>query len=202
MKTAAAIALILSICTLGAGTALAQGDPERGKALGYTCLGCHGIDGQRNAYPSFRVPKLGGQKAAYLVAALNGYRAGERGHSTMHAQASSLSDQDIEDIAAYFASFDAETVEAGGTQTAGIPQAQTCVACHGANGIAVQPQWPTLAGQHEDYLVHALNEYRNGNRNNAVMMPFAQALTDADVKLLAEYFASLDGLETSIDDGK
>ena len=69
--------------------------------IGYSCLGCHGIEGYRNAYPSYRVPKLGGQKAAYLVIALRGYRAGTRKHPTMSAQASSLSDQQIEDVAAY-----------------------------------------------------------------------------------------------------
>ena len=203
MKTAAVSAILLFAFILCATPALAQegagqGDVKRGELLGYTCMGCHGIDGQRNAYPSFRVPKLGGQKAAYLEAALLGYRSGERGHSTMHAQASSLSEQDIRDLAAYFATLGAATVEAGGAQTDGIPAAATCVACHGPNGIAVQPQWPTLAGQHEDYLVHALKQYRDGVRKNAVMAPFAQALSDTDIKLLAQYYASLDGLETTL----
>ena len=62
----------------------------------------------------------------------------------------------------------------------------------------MQPQWPTLAGQHEDYLVHALKQYRDGVRKNAIMAPFAQALSDADIKLLAQYYASLEGLETTL----
>ena len=93
--------------------ALAEGDVEAGKQLGYSCLGCHGIDGYRNAYPSYRVPKLGGQKAAYLVVALKGYWDGTRSHPTMVAQASSLSDQEIEDVSAYLASLGGETVAAG-----------------------------------------------------------------------------------------
>ena len=65
----------------------AQGDAEQGARLGYTCLGCHGIEGQRNAYPSFRVPKLGGQNGEYLTSALVAYREGRRPHPTMQAQA-------------------------------------------------------------------------------------------------------------------
>jgi cytochrome c553 len=177
-------------------TAQTEGDVARGAKLGYTCLGCHGIDGYRNAYPSFRVPKLGGQKAAYLVAALQGYRDGARTHTTMNAQARSLTDQDIEDVSAYFATLGTETVLAGGTEGASFEAAATCAACHGQNGISMSPMWPTLAGQHEDYLVHALKQYRDGKRKNPVMMPLAAALTDTDIKLLAEYFSDLEGLET------
>ena len=179
-----------------AGAAQAEGDVARGAKLGYTCLGCHGIEGYRNAYPSFRVPKLGGQKTAYLVAALQGYRDGTRTHTTMNAQARSLTDQDIEDVSAYFATLGTETVLAGGTQGASFEAAATCAACHGQNGISMSPMWPTLAGQHEDYLVHALKQYRDGGRKNPVMMPLAAALTDTDIKLLAEYFSDLEGLET------
>lgn len=177
-------------------TAQAEGDVARGAKLGYTCLGCHGIEGYRNAYPSFRVPKLGGQKAAYLVAAIQGYRDGTRKHTTMNAQAQSLTDQDIEDVSAYFATLGTETVLAGGTQGASFDGAATCAACHGQNGISMSPMWPTLAGQHEDYLVHALKQYRDGGRKNPVMMPLAAPLTDTDIKLLAEYFSDLEGLET------
>ena len=74
-----------------------------GKALSYTCLGCHGVDGYKNAYPMYSVPKLEGQHPEYLAASLQGYRDGDRAHLTMHSQASSLSDQDIADIAAYYA---------------------------------------------------------------------------------------------------
>jgi len=198
MKIAASIATLSIACALLASPAAAQGNAERGAKLAYTCQGCHGIEGYRNAYPSYRVPKLGGQKAAYLVAALQGYRDGSREHPTMQAQASSMSDEDMQDLAAYFSSVANETVAAGGSETAGIEAASTCVACHGQNGISVSPNWPTLAGQYEDYLRHALNQYRDGTRKNAVMAQMAAPLTDEDVKLLASYYASLKGLETTV----
>ena len=199
MKLAAGPASLLVISALLASPAIAAGDVERGKTLSYTCLGCHGIEGYRNAYPSFRVPKLGGQKAAYIELALKGYRQGERSHPTMQAQAVSLSDQDIEDISAYLATLANDTVEAGGTLNVESPEvAATCVACHGANGIAVAPEWPTLAGQHEEYLVHSLNQYVNGERKQAVMSQMAVGLTDADIRELAEFYAGLDGLETTL----
>ncbi|MDH3336626.1 MAG: c-type cytochrome [Gammaproteobacteria bacterium] len=178
-------------------TAFAEGDMARGEKLGYTCLGCHGIEGYRNAYPSFRVPRLGGQKAAYFVAALQGYRDGSRPHRTMAAQASSMTDQDIEDVSAYLASLSGDTVAAGGSTAPGLEETTACTACHGQNGISVSPTWPTLAGQHEDYLVHALKQYRDGTRKNVLMMPLAAALTDSDIALLAKYYAGLEGLETS-----
>ena len=178
-------------------TALADGDAERGAALGYTCLGCHGIEGYRNAYPSYRVPKLGGQKAAYLVIAIRGYRDGTRAHPTMAAQASSMSDQDVDDVAAYLASIGKDTVASGGSKAAGIEEIATCAACHGQNGISLSPTWPTLAGQHEDYILHALMQYRDGARKDPVMVPLAAALSEDDVKLVARYFSRLDGLETT-----
>ena len=197
MRIAASVASLLLACALFAQPALAEGDAANGKDLAYTCLGCHGIEGYRNAYPSFRVPKLGGQKAAYIVDAVKGYRDGLRAHPTMVAQAVSLSDQDIEDLAAYLATLGTDTVDAGGTDGPGLERAQVCVACHGPNGISVNPMWPSLAGQHEEYLIHSLNAYRTGERKQAVMAAQAQMLTDEDVKLLARYYASLKGLETT-----
>src|ERR1700721_3054367 len=79
----------------------AAGDPVQGEKKFYTCYGCHGLEDYRNAYPDYTVPRLRHQHAAYIVAALQEYRSGERPHATMHAQAVSLSDQDMEDIAAY-----------------------------------------------------------------------------------------------------
>ena len=77
------------------------GNPDTGRTLSYTCQGCHGIEGYKNAYPSFKVPKIGGQSADYLANALTEYRTGNRKHPTMQAQAQSFSDQDIADIAAF-----------------------------------------------------------------------------------------------------
>lgn len=81
----------------------ADGNAAAGKTKFYTCVGCHGIPNYNNAYPAYRVPKLGGQHPEYIAAALNEYKSGDRSHPTMHAQASTLSDQDIADIAAYLA---------------------------------------------------------------------------------------------------
>ncbi|HEY3858926.1 MAG TPA: cytochrome c [Gammaproteobacteria bacterium] len=84
--------------------ARADGDAAKGKVESYTCIGCHGIPNYTNNYPTYRVPKLAGQHAAYIVQALKEYKSGDRAHNTMHAQASSLSEQQMQDIAAYFES--------------------------------------------------------------------------------------------------
>jgi cytochrome c553 len=100
-------ALLTAACLLIASAsapAFAKGDPKMGKQLAYTCTGCHGIVEYKNAYPSYRVPKIGGQNEQYIIAALTGYKKGERNHPTMQAQAQSFSDQDIADIAAYLSS--------------------------------------------------------------------------------------------------
>ena len=81
-----------------------SGDATRGKGLTYTCRGCHGVEGYKNAYPSYHVPKLGGQSDVYLRNALMEYRSAKRKHPTMQAQAESFSEQDIADIAAYLSS--------------------------------------------------------------------------------------------------
>lgn len=93
--------LVLPVMLAVAPAAVAAGDPEAGRIKANTCMGCHGIPAYNNVYPTYHVPKLGGQSAAYLVEALKAYRSGDRPHPTMRAQASSLSDQDIEDIAAW-----------------------------------------------------------------------------------------------------
>ena len=82
------------------------GDAARGKPLTYTCQGCHGITGYKNAYPNYHVPRIGGQSAQFLTNALMEYRSGARKHPTMQAQAQSFSEQDIADIAAYLSGID------------------------------------------------------------------------------------------------
>jgi cytochrome c553 len=172
----------------------AAGNPADGEKKFYTCYGCHGIDNYRNAYPDYSVPKLRHQTGAYIVAALQEYRSGERPHATMHAQAASLSDQDMEDIAAYLQG--AEPVKPGGAATGKVPkQVAACVACHGENGLGVEapltPKPAVLAGQHVDYLEQALEAYRTGRRQNAVMDSMAKLLlSDEDIKIAASYFAN------------
>jgi cytochrome c553 len=172
----------------------AAGDPALGQKKFYTCYGCHGIPNYKNAYPDYAVPKLRHQNAAYLVAALQEYRNGERPHATMHAQAASLSDQDMEDIAAYLQG--PEPVKPTTTVVGTAPKAAApCLACHGENGQGVaapmNPKPPVLAGQQLDYLEQALTAYKNGRRKNVVMDGMARLLTtDEDVKAVAAYFAS------------
>ena len=86
-----------------AAPAALKGDATAGKQLTYTCQGCHGVIGYKNAYPSYHVPKLVGQSEQYLLNALTEYKKGTRKHPTMQAQAQSFSDQDIANIAAYLA---------------------------------------------------------------------------------------------------
>ncbi len=96
---------LLSVaCTVVPAAAGAQeGDPQAGEVKAIPCMGCHGIPGYSNVYPSYHVPRVGGQHAKYLVDSLKAYKNGDRSHKTMQAQAASLSDQDMADIAAYFA---------------------------------------------------------------------------------------------------
>ena len=185
----AAIAVGTLAGTAWAQEPAAQGDAKHGKAISYTCLGCHGIDGYKNAYPMYSVPKLEGQNPDYLAAALHGYRDGDRAHVTMHAQASELSDQDMLDIAAYFAG---KPLTATGKAQGSVPQAaMLCVSCHGQDGVAIAPMYPSLAGQHQDYLVRAIDEYRKGGRKNPVMKGFTATLKDEDVAVIAQYFSRL-----------
>ncbi len=104
MKTTNLTALVLLAATGAVSTgSLAAGDPAAGKVKATTCMGCHGIPSYTNVYPSYHVPRLGGQHAEYLVSALHAYKDGQRSHQTMQAQAKALSEQDMEDIAAFFA---------------------------------------------------------------------------------------------------
>lgn len=101
--------VLLALCVAAVLTSGAHaGKPEAGKIKAYTCTGCHGIPGYKNVYPTYHVPKIGGQNEPYLVSALKAYRDGERQHDTMQLQAQALSDEDIADIAAYFASLNTE----------------------------------------------------------------------------------------------
>jgi cytochrome c553 len=104
MTGAAALMLVASAAVL------ADGDAAAGKRKTAMCEGCHGIPGYKTAFPSvYNVPKLGGQHAGYLVKALQAYKSGERSHPTMRAIAAGLNDQDMADVAAYYAAADAKT---------------------------------------------------------------------------------------------
>ncbi|PCI70868.1 MAG: cytochrome C [Piscirickettsiaceae bacterium] len=87
-------------------------------------------------------------------------------------------------------------VMAGGNIEAGKEKATACAACHGATGVSASPMFPTIAGQHADYLVHALQAYKTGKRNNPIMQGTVATLSDEDIENLSAYFASETGLKT------
>ncbi len=98
------LGMTATLALLATASVHAEGDKAAGRTLVYTCAGCHGIPGYSNAYPQYPVPKIAGQNEQYIINALHGYKSGERTHPTMMAQAQSLSDTDIQNIAAYLSS--------------------------------------------------------------------------------------------------
>ena len=186
----AATSLLLAVPALAE-----DGNAERGGKLAYTCMGCHGIENYKNAYPKYSVPKLGGQSAIFIAAALAEYKAGARWHPTMKGMASTLSAQDHADLAAWFQG--PRRAQPGAKPAGTLPAAAApCTACHGQNGIGTMPENPTLAGQHADYLAQALNDYRRGKRQNPIMGSFASGLSPDDIQAIAAYFAQQQGLAT------
>ena len=187
----------LSLIALGASlSAQAQtppafnGDAKRGAALAYTCNGCHAIPNYKNVYPTYSVPKLHGQRPEYLVAALKAYKSGERSHGTMHSQASSMNEQDMADVAAYLAGPEPLTQSKNDVPATARPaSSEVCLACHGTNGVGITADYPTIAGQHKDYIERALHDYQKGGRKNAVMAGMAATLKAEDIEALAEYYS-------------
>jgi cytochrome c553 len=189
VRSAVLLAFMASAaCASSLVMAQSPGDASRGRALADTCLGCHGVPNYKNAYPNYSVPKLDGQHPEYIVLALQAYRSGERSHLTMHSQASSLTDQDMADIAAYF-SGEVLSKDNNPPEGKAPAAAAVCVACHGENGVGITGQYPTLSGQHADYLEQAIRDYRKGGRKNAIMGTFAQQIKEEDIRVLAEYYA-------------
>jgi cytochrome c553 len=166
-----------------------RGDAVAGKAKATTCAACHGAEGISVNLPG---PSLAGQKETYLVNALGAYRAGTRENPTMGALAKGLSDADISNVAAYFAGLSckrpANVIET--TTAAGRALASRCAACHGTDGVSVNPMWPNLAGQSKDYLLNALRAYRGGQRKDAIMSGVAKTLSDVDAATVAAHFAA------------
>lgn len=181
------------------------GDKVAGEHKADLCIGCHGIADYKASFPQvYRVPKLGGQGEKYIQTALGEYRKGERKHPSMHAVAVALSDQDIADLAAFYAS---QTVAGRVPDTAAAPTGPAaelikrgnCVSCHGANfSKPIDASYPKLAGQHPDYLYQALVAYQTDHnpkvgRNNPIMMGMARPYTHPELKVIADYLASLPG---------
>jgi cytochrome c553 len=186
----------LTLLALGASfavqaqTPVVAGDARRGHDLSYTCMGCHAIPNYKNVYPTYSVPKLRGQRPEYLIAALKAYKSGERSHGTMHSQASSMTDQDMADIAVYIAGDSVLTQSVSDVPATARPKAsEVCLACHGTNGVGITADYPTISGQHKDYLARALIDYKKGGRKNAIMGGMAAQLSSEDIEQLATFYS-------------
>lgn len=183
------------------------GDAQAGAQKNAMCIGCHGIVGYQASFPEvYKVPMISGQNAAYIASALRAYQKGERKHPTMDAVADSLSEQDMADLAAYYAqSGKTDTVlpdkptREPSVQAAELLKKGACVSCHGDNfAKPIDPSYPHLAGQHADYLLVALKAYKTENnakvgRNNAIMGGIAKQFSNAELKTLAGYISSVPG---------
>jgi cytochrome c553 len=189
----AMVAAVLSV------QAFAAGDVANGKVLADTCKGCHAVESYTNVYPTYHVPRIAGQSAGYTASALSLYRDGNRSHPTMLAQAASLSDEDIQDIAAYISSVGPQPDSAATAIGEAPAAAIVCTACHGAAGISSIPTNPHLAGQQQDYLEQAVLQYKNGDRkgpNAIAMQAQVNAIAEEDLAAVLAFFAAQDGLET------
>ena len=183
--------LILAPLAVQAQVPAVTGDATRGKALAYTCNGCHAIPNYKNVYPTYSVPKLHGQRAQYLAAALKEYKSGDRSHGTMHSQAASMNEQDMADVAAYLAGPNVLTDSKTDVKPSDRPKAsEVCLACHGTNGVGITADYPTIAGQHRDYIERALTDYQKGARKNPIMAGMVATLTKQDIEELAAYYSS------------
>jgi cytochrome c553 len=183
------------------------GDAKAGEGKVAMCIGCHGIIGYQSSFPEvYKVPKISGQSAKYIEAALDSYRKGDRKHPSMRGIATTLTDQDIADVAAYYAQHGkAETAaelpapREAAAQVAQLLQKGACVSCHGDNfSKGIDPSYPKLAGQYADYLYVALRSYRDNTnhtwgRGNPVMAGMAKQFSNAELKAMAQYIASLPG---------
>lgn len=201
-------ALILCLALFGAAS-LAQaqdevkGDPVAGSKINAMCEGCHGLVGYKSSFPEvYHVPKLAGQNVKYLVAALHEYKKGERKHPSMHDVAVSLSEQNIADLAAYFAEQGKakpvpETPPAPSSDVGALLAKGACASCHGANfSKPIDGSYPKIAGQYPDYIFAALKAYKTeGNplvgRSNPIMGAQVKQFSLAELKMLANYIGSL-----------
>ena len=168
------------------------------------CIGCHGIKGYQASFPEIhKVPMISGQSGKYIVAALNAYKKGERKHPTMRGIATSLSEQDIADVAAYYEQHgkDGRTTPeqpaAAPAEVATLLTKGACASCHGANfNKPIDASYPKLAGQHADFLYVALKSYKtDGNpqvgRGNPIMGGQVKQFSNAELRAMANYLASL-----------
>ena len=206
MTTAKVLTLLLAL----AGTAsVAQAqDAAAGQKKAAMCIGCHGIQGYQASFPEVhKVPRIAGQNAKYIAASLAAYKKGERKHPTMMAIATTLSDQDVADLSAFYEKLGQRSVKTVADTPAVTPAADVaallakgnCASCHGANfSKPIDPSYPKIAGQYADYLYVALKAYQiEGNpqigRSNAIMAGQVKQFKRSELKAIAGYLAALPG---------
>lgn len=204
MKT---LAILFAIALGGPSVAQAQGDAIAGAAKAAPCAACHNADGNSSVE---LYPKLAGQNASYLLKQLKEFKAAAEGkagrsNAIMAGMVMPLGEQDMQDLAAYFAgktitpvAVPDEAVSAGkalymgGDTVRGIP---ACMACHGPRGEGLSAAgYPSLSGQHPGYLKTQLEAFRKGERNNdpnGMMRDIAMKLSDEDIRILSSYVAGL-----------
>ncbi len=164
------------------------GNAEAGRAKAASCAGCHGRDGVSTNLPG---PTLAGQHDAYFIEAFKAYGTGTRDNSMMSAVARGMSDEDIGNLASYYAALKCESNLSADKQAAAPGQASAakCVACHGANGVSNNRAWPSLVGFSKTHLLDALKAYKGGARKNAMMAGIVKDMSEADVDSAASYYA-------------
>jgi cytochrome c553 len=204
MKRALISSMLLACLTLAQAQDNPAGSAAAGEQKATLCIGCHGIKGYQASFPEvYKVPMISGQNAKYIAAALTAYRKGERKHPTMRAVAGSLTDQDIADLSAFYAQHGGQAAAAPEQAAAAPSDVQALIAkgacntCHGPNfSKPIDPSYPKIAGQHGDYLFVALKSYKaEGNaqvgRGNAIMAGQAKQFSNAELRAIAGYLASL-----------
>jgi cytochrome c553 len=184
-----------------------KGDAKAGQAINAMCIGCHGIKGYQASFPEvYKVPMISGQNAKYIVSALNAYKKGERKHPTMRGISETLTEQNMADLGAYYSGHGVvegqsapKEVKAPSAQVAALLGKANCASCHGANfSTPIDPSYPKIGGQHADYLFVALKAYKNDanavvGRGNAIMAGMAKQYSNAELKQIANYLASVPG---------
>jgi cytochrome c553 len=181
---------ILITAALLPAAALAQTAAEKAAA----CAACHGVDGNS---PSAQFPNLAGQTSRYLYLQLKDFKEGRRKDPLMSPMAVNLSKQDMQDLAAYFSQQKAKPSEykveaAKVTEGKKIADAALCTMCH-LGGFSGQNEIPRVAGQHYEYIVKQLKDFRARNRTNDAgnMTSVSKGLSDEDIDKLAQYITSL-----------
>lgn len=210
MKTSLTIVVktLVASATLGmaaVATAQVAGNVQAGEAKAAMCIGCHGIPGYQNSFPEIhKVPKISGQSEKYIAAALVAYQKGDRKHPSMRGIAGSLTEQDIADLAVFYAAHNGsqkapETPRTASTSAAALIEKGACASCHGANfSSPIDPSYPKIAGQYADYLYVALKSYKVQNnqiigRNNAIMGGIVQQFSLKELREMANYLAGVEG---------